>query len=280
MLATASGAVVVEAAGNGGVNLDDPADSVAVELMSRPDSGAIMVGAGAPTASRNACEDSPVQTELTALPFTNYGSRVDIQAHGRCVASLGTQLAGTDGPHNELTPTETNPNKMYTGNFNGTSSASPIVVGAVAALQGVAKQQLGSFLTPAQVLDILERTGTPQPASCQAGGGPQGQPAPLFLLRSRTASPGASSASPVNRQDPPRSDRGRARAGEDCQDRREPGRPWWGRGLKIKRRRVDTGAIHPASHIGVPTGARNTGTWRSDGGPERRYKSYTETPGP
>jgi alpha-tubulin suppressor-like RCC1 family protein len=156
--AVARGAVVVEAAGNGSVDLDDPGNADARVIMDRPNSGAIMVGAGAPSAANNACESSDVQPELTALPFTNYGSRVDLQAYGRCVTTLG------DPDHRDLTPSESNPNKMYDSDFNGTSSASPIVVGAVAALQGVAKQR-GSFLTPAQVLDILERTGTPQPTA-------------------------------------------------------------------------------------------------------------------
>jgi len=46
--------------------------------------------------------------------------------------------------------------------FSGTSSASPIVTGAVACVQSYAKSKLGNVLTPAQVRDILKNTGTAQ----------------------------------------------------------------------------------------------------------------------
>ncbi|MEV7010051.1 S8 family serine peptidase [Streptosporangium sp. NPDC051022] len=156
VLATAAGVTVVEAAGNGGNDLDDPADVHATTLMGRPDSGAIMVGAGAaPSPGGTNCHGPNAPAELTALSFSTYGSRVDVQAYGTCVATLG--IPGSQ----DLTPSETDPNKMYTGVFSGTSSASAIVAGAVAALQGVAKQA-GGVLTPAQVRDTLKLTGTPQ----------------------------------------------------------------------------------------------------------------------
>ena len=53
-------------------------------------------------------------------------------------------------------------NVWYTLRFSGTSSASPIVTGAVACLQGRAKAKNGTPLTPAKVRDILMATGTPQ----------------------------------------------------------------------------------------------------------------------
>ncbi|MEV8638114.1 S8 family serine peptidase, partial [Streptosporangium sp. NPDC051023] len=144
VLATAAGVTVIEAAGNGGNSLDDPADPYATTIMGRPDSGAIMIGAGAPPSPGGTnCTGSTPPAARTALSFSTYGSRVDVQAYGACAATLGTP-GGQD-----LTPSETNPNKAYTGSFSGTSSASAIVAGAVTALQGVAKQA-GGVLTPAQ----------------------------------------------------------------------------------------------------------------------------------
>ncbi|MEV8636681.1 S8 family serine peptidase [Streptosporangium sp. NPDC051023] len=167
VLATAAGVTVVEAAGNGGNNLDDPTDAYATTIMGRPDSGAVMIGAGAPPSPGGTnCTGSTPAAELTALSFSTYGSRVDVQAYGACAASLGTP------GWQDLTPSETNPNKLYTGTFNGTSSASAIVAGAVTALQGVAKQA-GGVLTPAQVRDTLKLTGTAQPTGDPHHIGPQ-----------------------------------------------------------------------------------------------------------
>ncbi|MEV4095937.1 S8 family serine peptidase [Streptosporangium saharense] len=157
VLATAAGVTVVEAAGNGGNDLDDPTDTYATTIMGRPDSGAVMVGAGAsPSPGGVNCHGSGAPTELTAMGFSTYGSRLDVQAYGVCVATLGIPSV------RDLTPSESNPNKNYTGTFSGTSSASAIVAGTVAALQGVAKAGSG-VLTPAQVRDTLKLTGTPQP---------------------------------------------------------------------------------------------------------------------
>ncbi|MEV8632536.1 S8 family serine peptidase [Streptosporangium sp. NPDC051023] len=167
VLATAAGVTVVEAAGNGGNNLDDPTDTYATTIMGRPDSGAVVVGAGAPPSPGGTnCLGSTPPAERTALSFSTYGSRVDVQAYGSCVATLG--IPGSQ----DLTPSETNPNKMYTGYFNGTSSASAIVAGAVTALQGVAKNA-GAVLTPAQVRSTLKLTGTAQPTGDPHHIGPQ-----------------------------------------------------------------------------------------------------------
>jgi serine protease len=56
-------------------------------------------------------------------------------------------------------------NEQYTFRFSGTSSASPIVTGAAACLQGAALDVRGHALTPAQVRKILIDTGTPQAAN-------------------------------------------------------------------------------------------------------------------
>ncbi|WP_271219033.1 S8 family serine peptidase [Streptosporangium carneum] len=156
VLAVAAGVTVVEPAGNGGNDLDDSSDTYATTIMGRPDSGAIMVGAGSPPSPGGTnCTGSSPAPERSALSFSTYGLRVNVQAYGACVATLGAP------GWQELTPSETNPNKLYAGTFNGTSSAGAIVAGVVADLQGVAKNA-GAVLTPVEVNDTLRSTGTGQ----------------------------------------------------------------------------------------------------------------------
>ena len=141
--ATAAGRVVVEAAGNGDCDLDHGDYGGKFDRMVR-DSEAIIVGAGAAPG----CTAPP----RSRLDFSTYGSRVDLQGWGQCVVATGYGhlQGGLD------------PNKYYTSTFSGTSSASPIVAGAAAALQGYALATTGSVLTPAQIRQQLVTTGTPQ----------------------------------------------------------------------------------------------------------------------
>lgn len=145
--ATARGVIVIEAAGNGAENLDHRAYSGKLSRTGR-DSGAIMVGAGGPP--REGFEDR------ARLDFSNYGSRVDVQGWGRKVATLDygdlQNCAGTEATYTD---------RHYTGEFAGTSSASPIVAGAAILLQSYAKQH-GRVLSPREIRDILTHTGTPQ----------------------------------------------------------------------------------------------------------------------
>lgn len=60
-------------------------------------------------------------------------------------------------------------NQFYTDTFGGTSSASPIVTGAAAALQGVQLARGGSPLEPTEVRRILTDTGTPQQSGSYSG---------------------------------------------------------------------------------------------------------------
>ncbi|NUT47523.1 MAG: S8 family serine peptidase [Saccharothrix sp.] len=146
--AVQSGRHVVEAGGNGNLSLDNscfgsrfPAD--------KPDSGAIIVGAG----SAPGCTGTP----RTKLSFSNYGSRVDVQGWGECVTTTGYgALYGTGA------------NDKYTAGFNGTSSASPVVASALASLLSVAEAN-GQTLTPAQAREILIATGTPQNGTLEIG---------------------------------------------------------------------------------------------------------------
>jgi len=159
-LATARGVIVVEAAGNGAENLDHRSYRGTLDRAGR-DSGAIMVGAGAPLASGF--------TDRSRLDFSNYGSRVDVQGWGRRVATLDygdLQSCDTRSPTAD---------RDYTAAFSGTSSASPIVAGAAVVLQGIARSRHGQPLSPAAMRRLLRDTGTPQtdgphgPASQQIG---------------------------------------------------------------------------------------------------------------
>lgn len=145
-LATAAGLIVCEAAGNGQQNLDDP---VYLGLFDRAvrDSGAIMCGASS-------------GSSLNPAWFTNHGSRVDLHGWGSSVTTCayGT-LQGAPLPETE----------WYTNTFNGTSSASPIVTGAVAVLQGMVKAAYGFPLDARLARDILRQTGTPQSGTALIG---------------------------------------------------------------------------------------------------------------
>ena len=139
-MATALGVIVCEAAGNGAQDLDDPVYQGYFDRGQR-DSGAIMCGAS-------------VGSDLNPASFTNYGSRVDLHGWGYDVTTTGYgYLYGGDTLPEEF---------WYTYGFNGTSSASPIVVGAVAALQGLAKARWGFPLDARLTRDLFVATGTPQ----------------------------------------------------------------------------------------------------------------------
>jgi hypothetical protein len=90
------GIVVVEAAGNGFQNLDDPIYSVRPTGFptswtnpfnpANPSSGAVVVGAGAPPDGTHGRSWGP---DRSRLDFSNYGARVDTQGWGREVTSTG-----------------------------------------------------------------------------------------------------------------------------------------------------------------------------------------------
>jgi serine protease len=151
--ATKRGVIVIEAAGNGEENLDHRAYRGKLERKTR-DSGAIMVGAGGPPREGFA--------DRERLDFSNYGTRVDVQGWGRMVATLDygdlQACAGTE--------------RNYTGQFAGTSSASPIVAGAAILVQSVAKQQ-GRTIYPNGMRELLRATGTPQAGNTREAIGPR-----------------------------------------------------------------------------------------------------------
>ena len=138
---------VVQTAGNGNVNLDDPRCFPRAFPGGRPDSGSIIVGAGAPQPTAW-CNWG--QAPRSRLGFSTYGSRVNVQGVGQCVASTGYGDIFSAAP-----------NGRYTNRFSGTSSSAPIVSAAVAALSGIAKAK-GKALTPQAMRKLLVETGTPQ----------------------------------------------------------------------------------------------------------------------
>jgi hypothetical protein len=184
------GIVVVEAAGNGFQNLDDPiysqrpvgfpASWLNPFNVANPSSGAVMVGAGAPPPNTHGQNWGP---DRSRLDFSNYGARVDAQGWGREVTSTGYgDLQG--GMNTDL---------WYTDRFSGTSSASPIVVGAIACAQGVLRAQGRIPLSPARARDLLRSTGSIQqdapgrPATQRIGNRPNLRQ--LIAAATQTAAP-------------------------------------------------------------------------------------------
>ena len=147
--ATQLGIVVVEAAGNGSQNLDDPVYQGNFDRTLR-DSGAILVGAGASPGGA-----IPARSRLA---FSNWGSRVDVQGWGNSVVTTGygTLQAGVDR------------NRWYTSGFSGTSSASPLAAGAIAAIQALRREQGEPPLEPEQIRDQVACRGTRQTDSLTA----------------------------------------------------------------------------------------------------------------
>ncbi len=156
--AVARGVVVVEAAGNGAENLDDalydeapegfPADWRNPFNPANPSSEAVLVGAGAPPPGTHGRDHGP---DRSRLGFSNHGRRVDAQGWGREVTTTG--YGDLQGGAETL---------WYTDTFSGTSSASPIVVGALASTQGILRARGLPLLTPSRAIEVLRATGTPQ----------------------------------------------------------------------------------------------------------------------
>jgi len=155
------GVIVVEAAGNGAEDLDDALYDTAPEgfpsawlnpfRSANPQSGAILVGAGAPPPGTHGT--TAWGPDRSRLEFSNYGARLDVQGWGSEVTTTGYgDLSGA---------TE---NEWYTHTFSGTSSAAPIVVGALACIQGALRAAGRALLTPASALALLRANGSPQQA--------------------------------------------------------------------------------------------------------------------
>ncbi len=109
----------------------------------------MLVGAGAPPPGTHGRDHGP---DRSRLGFSNHGARVDTQAWGREVTSTGYgDLQG--GTAADL---------WYTDQFSGTSSASPIVVGALACIQGALRAAGRIPLSPARAQEVMRSYGSPQ----------------------------------------------------------------------------------------------------------------------
>jgi hypothetical protein len=133
-VATMAGVVVIEAAGNGGKNLDNVKDSRGRKVLNRGssdfrESGAIMVGAATSGVPHKRFKDS------------NYGSRIDCFAWGENIYTTYSD-----------SPSNTN---GYYADFNRTSGATPIVTGAAVAIQGIATARLGHRFNPLEMRSLL-----------------------------------------------------------------------------------------------------------------------------
>jgi len=161
--ATGKGIIVVEAAGNGAEDLDDLIYDQNPTSPNGPfptwwqnpfrrnslDSGAILVGAGSPPPGTHGRNHGP---DRSRLGFSNYGKSLDAQGWGREVTTTG--YGDLQGGQSE--------DYWYTDTFSGTSSASPIVVGALGCLQGILKAAGKPLLSPAQARQYLRTTGSVQ----------------------------------------------------------------------------------------------------------------------
>jgi hypothetical protein len=148
LVAVGNGIIVVEAAGNGSQDLDASIFNTGhAPFLPANDSGAIIVGAGAVPGGSD--------TDRSRLGFSCFGSTVDLQGWGENVVTTGYgDRYAADGM-----------NSFYTATFNGTSSATPTVAGACAALQAHHKiTNIGAVLTPLEMREILRATGSPQTA--------------------------------------------------------------------------------------------------------------------
>jgi subtilisin family serine protease len=158
-IAVARGIVVIEAAGNGNEDLDASVYKRKFDRSQR-DSGAILVGAGGPPRAGF--------TDRAKLDFSNYGSRVDVQGWGRKVTTLEYgDLQSCKGADRKYT------DRHYTGEFSGTSSASPIVAGAAILVESYVRARLATPLSPLAVRTLLRATGTPQAGDAKKQIGPR-----------------------------------------------------------------------------------------------------------
>ena len=145
--AIANGIHVVQCGGNGGAPGTDIGYNTD-NLTWFGNSGAIIVGAGGIKTAGQYPEG-----DLERLCFSSYGSRFNLQGWGEEVVTTGYgHLYNADGP-----------NYAYTDSFAGTSSAAPIVAGAVACCVGYWKNYVSPALpSPEYIRNLLISTGTPQ----------------------------------------------------------------------------------------------------------------------
>ncbi|WP_413732763.1 S8 family serine peptidase [Sodalis sp. RH20] len=126
-----AGATVAFAAGNGGVSVrNHPL------FNDFGDSGGFMIGASYPETGRR-------------TSFSNYNLYSTLNSWGWNVTTLGW------GDLQNFDP----PNRLYTSAFNGTSSATPLVTGALALVLGYARTRHHLTFNARQIFEIITQTG-------------------------------------------------------------------------------------------------------------------------
>lgn len=153
--ATLRGIHVVEAGGNGSVDLDKPIYTARMNRTDR-DSGAILVGAGSSGLA------GPARQPLS---FTNFGSRVDVQGWGEHIVTTGGRMSWS---YHDLW-SDPDPSRCYTQSFGGTSGASPMIVGCVAVLEGIRRAAGKAPIPTAEMRSLLSTHGTPQTGTAHIG---------------------------------------------------------------------------------------------------------------
>ncbi len=172
--ATSKGIIVVEAAGNGYQNLDCMLYDIPLrdfpKYWSNPlasggrNSGAIMVGAGDPPRGIHGRDHDEryqygeIYSDRVRCIYSNFGTRVDCQGWGFEVTSLGI---GDLQPGLPL-PDGFDHNRLYTDLAAGTSSASAMIAGALACVQGAVSAAGKAFIKPTEMQLLLRSTGALQ----------------------------------------------------------------------------------------------------------------------
>jgi len=155
----AQGIVVVEPGGNGAQDLDAPYWEGWFQRDIQ-DSGAIMVGGGAPPGD--------IYPPRSWYPGgSSYGSRVDMQGW-----YSGIVTAGGEGLADLFFP-DWDERQAYTEYFGGTSGASPMVTAAVAIANAIQLDRTGTVWDPMELREALKYSGIPQPIGDEYHIGPQ-----------------------------------------------------------------------------------------------------------
>ena len=163
------GIIVIEAGANGFQDLDQFVDLSGRQTLNRnrpdfQDSGAIMVGAGAAAAPHG------------RLGFSNFGSRIDCFAWGEQIDTSGDGGTGEDP-------------SAYTGEFGGTSGASPIVTGCALLLQSMREGAGLPRYTPAEMRALLSSAELNTPSADPSTDLIGVMPNLKAIIQSQTAAP-------------------------------------------------------------------------------------------